>query len=253
MQQVVLGALTKKRLERGGHRRGRRHQPARNHGALGPPHRGPDRQRHRLAGHPDGPVRQVALGDQDRFREKCGLPLATYFSGPKIRWLLDNTPGAREAAKRGDVLFGTMDTWLIWNATGRHVTDVTNASRTMLMNLATLDWDEELLEVMGVPRAMLAARSASSSEVYAHVQRAAAARRAGGRRAGRPAGGPVRPDLFCSRRGQVHLWHRRVPAAEYRRGAGAVQARPADDAGISHRRGAGGLRPGRRPSRWQGP
>jgi glycerol kinase len=107
-----------------------------------------------------------SLGDQDRFRDLCGLPLATYFSGPKIRWLLDNTPGAREAAEAGDILFGTMDSWIIWNATGRHVTDVTNASRTMLMNLATLDWDETLLEAMGVPRAMLP-QIASSSEVYA--------------------------------------------------------------------------------------
>jgi glycerol kinase len=107
-----------------------------------------------------------SFGDKDRFRSACGLPLATYFSGPKIRWLLDNTPGAREAAEAGDLLFGTMDTWLIWNATGRHVTDVTNASRTMLMNLATLDWDEGVLEAMGIPRAMLP-EIASSSEVYA--------------------------------------------------------------------------------------
>lgn len=107
-----------------------------------------------------------SLGEQDRFREASGLPLATYFSGPKIRWLLDNTPGAREAAEAGDVLFGTMDSWIIWNATGRHITDVTNASRTMLMNLRTLDWDEALLDAIGVPRAMLP-KIVSSSEVYA--------------------------------------------------------------------------------------
>ena len=102
---------------------------------------------------------------QDRFRARTGLPLATYFSGPKIRWLLDNTPGVRDAAERGDVLFGTMDSWLIWKLTGRHVTDVTNASRTMLMNLATLDWDDELLEAIGVPRAMLP-RVRSSAEIF---------------------------------------------------------------------------------------
>ena len=90
---------------------------------------------------------------QDRFRAQCGLPLATYFSGPKIRWLLDNTEGARGRAERGEILFGTMETWLIWKLTGRHITDVTNASRTMLMNLATLDWDDELLGAIGVPRA----------------------------------------------------------------------------------------------------
>jgi glycerol kinase len=102
---------------------------------------------------------------QDRFRAACGLPLATYFSGPKIRWLLDETPGARVAAERGELAFGTMDTWLIWKLTGAHVTDVTNASRTMLMNLATLDWDDALLDAIGVPRAMLP-QIRSSSEFY---------------------------------------------------------------------------------------
>ncbi len=103
---------------------------------------------------------------QDRFRDACGLPLATYFSGPKIRWLLDTIDGARAAAERGDILFGTMDAWLIWKLTGRHVTDVTNASRTMLMNLKTLDWDDDLLAGIGVPRAMLP-EIRPSSEVYA--------------------------------------------------------------------------------------
>jgi glycerol kinase len=104
-------------------------------------------------------------GGQDRFRAACGLPLATYFSGPKIRWLLDNIDGARAAAERGEILFGTIDSWLIWNLTGRHLTDVTNASRTMLMNLATLDWDDALLAAIGVPRAVLPA-IVSSAEVY---------------------------------------------------------------------------------------
>jgi glycerol kinase len=99
-------------------------------------------------------------GGRDRFRAATGLPLATYFSGPKIRWILDNVPGAREGAERGDVVFGTVDTWLVWNLTGGrdggvHVTDPTNASRTMLMNLATLDWDDGILAAMGIPRAML--------------------------------------------------------------------------------------------------
>ena len=102
---------------------------------------------------------------QDRFRAQCGLPLATYFSGPKIRWRLDEMPDARAAAERGELLFGTMDTWLIWKLTGAHVTDVTNASRTMLMNLETLDWDPALLDAIGVPRAMLP-QIRSSAEVY---------------------------------------------------------------------------------------
>ena len=110
----------------------------------------------------------TALGGaegQDRFRAVCGLPLATYFSGPKLCWLLDTIDGARAAAGRGELLFGTMDSWLIWRLTGVHVTDVTNASRTMLMSLDSLDWDDGLLEAMRIPRAMLP-RIASSSEVY---------------------------------------------------------------------------------------
>ncbi|WP_219514891.1 glycerol kinase GlpK [Nonomuraea ceibae] len=102
------------------------------------------------------------------FRERAGLPLATYFAGPKIRWLLDETPGLRERAERGDVLFGTVDSWLVWKLTGRHVTDVTNASRTMLMNLRTLAWDPELLDALGVPAAMLP-EIRPSAEVYGHT------------------------------------------------------------------------------------
>jgi glycerol kinase len=111
-------------------------------------------------------VQKLAGEDgQDRFRAACGLPLATYFSGPKLRWLLDNIDGAQAAASRGELLFGTMDSWLIWNLAGAHLTDVTNASRTMLMNLATLDWDEALLAAMDIPRAMLP-RIVSSSDVF---------------------------------------------------------------------------------------
>jgi len=101
----------------------------------------------------------------DRFRDRCGLPLATYFSGPKIRWLLDHVDGLAERAEAGDVLFGTMDSWLIYNLCGRHLTDVTNAGRTMLMNIETLDWDDVLLDAMGVPRAMLP-EIRPSMEVY---------------------------------------------------------------------------------------
>ncbi len=108
-------------------------------------------------------------GGQDRYRERTGLPLATYFSGPKLTWLLDNVPGARKRAEDGELLFGTVDTWLIWNATGQHVTDVTNAGRTLLMNLATLDWDDDILRDLGIPRAMLP-RIASSSEVYGEAR-----------------------------------------------------------------------------------
>ena len=112
-------------------------------------------------------------GGQDRFRPKTGLPLATYFSGPKIQWLLDNVAGVREAAQRGEAVFGNIDTWLIWNLTGGvrggiHVTDVTNASRTLLMDLKTLDWDDEILAVLNIPRSMLPAIH-SSSEIYGYA------------------------------------------------------------------------------------
>jgi glycerol kinase len=112
----------------------------------------------------------AAQGAGEGVREKTGLPLSTYFAGSKLAWLLDNVPGARQKAERGEALFGTIDAWLIWSLTGgpeggRHVTDATNASRTQLMNLTTLDWDDALLTLFGVPRACLP-RIASSSEVY---------------------------------------------------------------------------------------
>jgi glycerol kinase len=116
-------------------------------------------------------------GGQDRFRLKNGLPIATYFSGPKVRWILENVDGTRERAEAGELLFGNMDTWCIWNMTGGtdgglHITDPSNASRTMLMNLATLDWDDELLDTIGVPRAMLP-EIRPSSATYGEVKEGA--------------------------------------------------------------------------------
>ncbi|MFH8250680.1 glycerol kinase GlpK [Microbacterium sp. B2969] len=118
--------------------------------------------------------RLAADGGTDRFATQTGLPLATYFSASKVAWILENVPGAREAAEAGDLLFGTPDTWVVWNLTGGirggiHVTDVTNASRTLLMDLRTLDWADELLEVWGIPRAMLP-EIRSSSEVLGDTQ-----------------------------------------------------------------------------------
>jgi glycerol kinase len=108
-------------------------------------------------------------GGQDRLRSTTGLPLATYFSGPKIKWILDNVPGARQKANKGELLFGNLDTWLIWNLTGGvHVTDVTNASRTLMMNLETLDWDDENLNLLDIPRSMLP-QICSSSEIYGEI------------------------------------------------------------------------------------
>jgi glycerol kinase len=130
-------------------------------------------------------------GKGDLIRQKAGLPPATYFSGGKIQWILENVDGVREAAEQGDAIFGNTDTWLIWNLTGgtdggNHITDVTNASRTMLMNLETLDWDDELLSLFDIPRAMLPEiRPSSDPATY------------GTTRAGGPLGGevPITGDL----------------------------------------------------------
>jgi glycerol kinase len=114
--------------------------------------------------------RLAADGGVERFKAKVGLPLATYFSGTKIVWILENVPGAREKAEAGELLFGTTDTWVLWNLTGGvdggvHATDVTNASRTMFMDLETLQWDDDILAAFDVPRSMLP-EIRSSSEVY---------------------------------------------------------------------------------------
>jgi glycerol kinase len=113
-------------------------------------------------------------GGQDRFRDKSGLPLATYFSGPKVRWILENVDGARDKADAGDLIFGNIDSWLIWNLTGGtdgglHITDVTNASRTLMMDLRSLSWDEATAATIGVPTSMLP-EIHSSSEVYGVVK-----------------------------------------------------------------------------------
>jgi glycerol kinase len=115
-------------------------------------------------------VDRLAEGNTDRYKDRVGLPLATYFSGTKIAWILENVDGARARAEVGDLMFGTTDSWVLWNLTGGtrggiHATDVTNASRTLLMNLETLDWDEEILSDFGVPRAMLP-EIRSSSEIF---------------------------------------------------------------------------------------
>jgi glycerol kinase len=113
-------------------------------------------------------------GGQDRFRSKTGLPLATYFSGPKIAWMLENVAGLRLAAESGDAIFGNIDTWVLWNLTGGikgglHFTDVSNASRTMLMDLETLDWDDEILNILNIPRIMLP-EIKPSSQVYGYAK-----------------------------------------------------------------------------------
>ena len=133
-------------------------------------------------------IDELGGGNQDKYKDRVGLPLATYFSGPKVKWILDNVDGAREKAEAGDLVMGNMDTWVIWNLTGGtdggvHVTDVTNASRTMLMDLKTLSWDEGIAADMTIPMSMLP-EIKSSSEVYGK-----------GREAGLLGGVPIAGDL----------------------------------------------------------
>ena len=111
-----------------------------------------------------------AQGHSDTFRDKTGLLIDAYFSGTKVKWILDNVEGAREKAERGDLLFGTIDTWLVWKLSGgkAHVTDYSNASRTLMYNIYDLKWDQELLDILGVPASMLP-EVRPSSEIYAHT------------------------------------------------------------------------------------
>jgi glycerol kinase len=115
-------------------------------------------------------IKKISIENRESIKNKTGLPLNNYFSAIKIKWLLENIPGLKEDAKKGDALFGTIDSWLIWNLTGGvHVTDVTNASRTMLMNLKTLDWDEDLIKIFDIPLKLLP-KIKSSSEIYGNVK-----------------------------------------------------------------------------------
>ena len=189
-------------------------------------------------------------GGQARFQEKVGLPLATYFSGPKIRWLLDNVEGAAERADSGELLFGNMDTWLIWKLTGGtdgglHITDPTNASRTMLMDLRTPHVGRRGPRRDGHP----ARDAAGDQALQRRLRRGAVGRRAAGRadrrRPRRPAGGDVRPDVLLAGRGQEHLRHRQFPAAQHRHQGGGVQARTADHRRLQDRRR------GRRSTAWR--
>ena len=142
------------------HRRDRHHQPARDHGRVGPRDRQAGPSRHRLAGPPHRRrlrQRLKATAHEPPIAAKTGLLLDPYFSGTKIAWILDHVPGARQRAERGELLFGTVDSYLLWRLTGGrvHATDATNASRTLLFNIHTGAWDDELLRLLRVPRAML--------------------------------------------------------------------------------------------------
>ncbi|KAG2382985.1 hypothetical protein C9374_004952 [Naegleria lovaniensis] len=124
----------------------------------------------------DSICKEKANGDYSKFRDICGLPLSTYFSAVKLRWMIDHYPEVKKSVERGTCMFGTVDSWLIWNLTGGtkggiHITDVTNASRTMLMNLQTLQWDEEMLQVFNIPSGVKLPTIKSSAEIYAPIQK----------------------------------------------------------------------------------
>ena len=184
-------------------------------------------------------------GGPDRLRPKTGLPLATYFSGPKVKWILDNVDGARAEAEAGNLLFGNIDTWCIWNLTGGvtggvHVTDVSNASRTLLFNYTTLDWDPEILALLGIPRADAAGRQGLVRDLRHGRRRPRRRPRRG--RPRRPAGGPLRPDVLLARRGEEHLRHGLLHAPQHGHEGGPEQERPPDHARLQDRRPAGRVR-----------
>ena len=191
---------------------------------VGPRHRQAGAQRDQLAGHAHRPA-----GPRARRRRRPG-PLPRPLRAAAGHLLLrpedragcsTPCPACASAPRPARCCSGRSTSWLIWKLTGRHVTDVTNASRTMLMNLETLDWDDVLLDAIGVPRAMLPEIRSSSRGLRRGAR--AARRRAGRLRARRPAGGAVRPDLLLARRGQVHLRHRQLPAAQHRRASRCVR------------------------------
>ena len=231
-------------------RRPRDHQSARDHGRLGSAHRSPRRSGHRVAGHQDHRVcwrRSPATSTRRSITLRTGLPLAGYFSGPKLRWILDHDPAIRERAERGDLLFGTMDSWITWNLTGGldgglHVTDVTNASRTMLMNLETLDWDPVLLAALRIPRTMLPEIRPTIGRFGTTVAPVP----------GIPIGaliGDQQASLFGQTafdagRGEMHVRHRKFPAAQYRPGDRPVRPRADHHGRPQDRRRAGRLRAG---------
>ena len=219
------------------------HQPARDDRAVGPRDRRARAQRDHLAGHAHGPPRATSsagtrAATASASAAGCRSPPTS--PGRRSAGCSTTSTGLRERAEAGEVLFGTMDSWLIWKLTGRHLTDVTNAGRTMLMNLETLDWDDVLLDAIGVPRAMLP-EIRPSMEVYGE---------AGGELAGLPVAAALGDQhaalfgqtCFAPGRREVHVRHGLLPAHEHRRGAGALGQRAAHDGRLQDRRRARDLR-----------
>ncbi len=160
-----------------------------------------------------------AEGHGDTFQQKTGLIIDAYFSGTKLRWMLDHYEGARARAERGELAFGTVDRWLIWQLTdgARHVTDVSNASRTLLFNIHDFRWDDELLGLLDIPRSLLPEVAPSQRRGGAHLGPAVRHRDPHRRHRRRPAGGHLRPGLLLARHGEEHLRHRLFHPDECRR------------------------------------
>ena len=173
----------------------------------------------------------VEKGLTEKFRAKTGLVIDAYFSATKIKWILDNVPGAREKAENGELLFGTVETWLIWKLTkgAVHVTDYSNASRTMLFNINTLEWDDEILEELDIPKM----HAAGAETVKLHLRGGGSifpGRTDPDRRGSRgPAGSVVRADLFYPGRSEEYIWNRMFPSDEYGGDAGVFQERTGHD------------------------
>ncbi len=185
-----------------------------------------------------------AAGHEAAVRRKTGLLLDPYFSGSKLRWLLDHVPGARKRAAEGRLAAGTVDSWLVWNLTRgrRHVTDVSNASRTMLMNLRTGRWDAELRRLLAIPSQILPEIVSSGGRIADTDAGVLGAERAHRRHPRRPAGRPLRPALHASRSRQVHLRHRLLPPRIHGGPPHREPPSPSLDRGLAHRRGTDGLR-----------
>ena len=188
-----------------------------------------------------------ARGLTEKFREKTGLVIDAYFSATKLKWILDNVPGARQKAEAGQLLFGTVETWLIWKLTcGKiHVTDYSNASRTMMFNIHTLQWDEEILTELDIPRCMLPEpRPSSCFYEWADPMHFGDGIRIAGA-AGDQQAALFGQTCFTPRGSQEHLWYRRLYADEHRRDPGVLPERAGHHHRMGHRRQgelcAGGL------------
>ena len=163
-------------------------------------------------------------GHDDLFRSRTGLRLDPYFSGTKLKWILDHVENARAQAKNGDLCFGTIDSWLMWKLTGgkRHMIEISNASRTLLYDIHRRRWDEQLLEILDIPIAILP-EVCSSSEIYAHTAEKLFPSHPHCRHCRRSAGCTLWSALHQARHGEKHLWHRLLHALKYRRKSHAVE------------------------------